>query len=375
MESILKSIVHCLSSYQNQNTLAETILSVLCSHTGATAGKWFYSDSTSVEWGRISSELANSVIDQRTEEIELQGNSLILRLSNQTGNGIVLFFENESQANSVIEYLREVRNLLAIVDEKNRLQSRQEALKSISEEGVNLAKKNSRLFQQLAANEKRMGNISRGIIRMQEEERARISRDLHDGVGQALLALKMHLDMILSNPSASQERTAEARKLTEQTLEEVRQLSRLLRPPMLDDLGLLPTLRSYVKAYSERTGIHASLIATGIDERLDPDVETMLFRVTQEGLNNVLKHSDAKNVTITISTTKSRILFELSDDGKGFVASSPSESKGSGIFGMRDRVTLLGGEFSIRSRPSAGVKIRIKIPKRKMISKSKASRG
>lgn len=396
METILRSIVNSLASEtQGDPSIRQDVLATICKHTGAAAGKWVLVEDSKnanrvvAECGAMPAELqlasteqgTNGMVIQATSAYGSEARTLILELSNQNRiyGFIILVFEKQSQCDSAVESLSSIRGLLSFFEDKNRLRKlldgRQETLRSISEEGANLAKKNSRLFQQLITNEKRMTGISRGIIKMQEEERAKISRELHDGIGQALLALKMHLDVILTNPTAAGEKLNEARRLTEQTLEEVRQLSRLLRPPMLDDLGLMPTLRSYVKAYTERTGIHVSLTATGMERRLDPDVETMFFRVTQEGLNNVLKHSGAQNVTIVISASTSRILFELSDDGKGFVINSPSELKGSGILGIRDRVTLLGGEFSIRSGRWAGTKLRIKLPMRKAIRKSKASRG
>jgi signal transduction histidine kinase len=138
---------------------------------------------------------------------------------------------------------------------------------------------------------------------------------------------------------------------------------------------LLPTLRSYLKSFTQRTGIQVSLTVSGLEQHVDPEVETMLFRVTQEGLNNILKHSGAQNVSVKLSDSSSETLLEICDDGKGFVLDSSSELKGSGIQGMRDRVTLLGGKFTIDSNLKQGTTLRIQLPSHKNETNREVDRG
>ena len=348
---LLHAILKCLKTGPLTH---QKILSAICEETAAKAGQWNDADQTTL-----------AEINSSTSE------EFVLKFSNRNGSVLQLMYFGETEYDAAKEQLKPLLGLFDFIEEKIRLEA---TLRAFSEEGEKLAKRNSQLFEQLLANENRMSSISRGILRMQEEERAKISRDLHDGVGQALLAIKIHLDLIAKDPAATDDVINEARTLTQQTLEEVRHLSRLLRPTILDDLGLLPTLRSYVKSFTERTGIQISLTA-GPEQQLDPEVETMLFRVTQEGLNNILKHSGAKNVSVKLLDTTPGILLEICDDGKGFIVDSSSELKGSGIQGMRDRVTLLGGKFTISSNLNQGTMLRIQLPVSKSETKRKVHRG
>lgn len=262
------------------------------------------------------------------------------------------------------------------IQEKERelrllLERSQEALRNAAKHGALIARNNEQVFQQLTANVNRLQSMSRGVIRMQEAERSKISRELHDGVGQSLTALKMNLDLVSVDLSKhiskkSRQKLEDARKMAEQSLGEVRELSRLLRPRILDDLGLLATLRWAVRTFSNRTGIDATLDAGGISPSLDSEIETMLFRVTQEGLNNIAKHSNAKSAQVSFSTSSKSIRLTIRDEGDGFdVAKAQKLNRGefgSGLSGIRDRVVLWGGNFAIRSEPGSGTTLEIEVP-------------
>jgi two-component system sensor histidine kinase UhpB len=159
---------------------------------------------------------------------------------------------------------------------------------------------------------------------------------------------------------------AEASLLTDQTLEQIRELSLNLRPPMLDDLGLVPTLRWYVKQYAKRLNINTKFETQGLDERLAPELETTLFRVVQEALTNVARHAQASLVRLRLQHQESTVLAFIEDDGQGFdvvkVVNGKAEINGTGLLGMRERVTLLGGRFNIQSRPGHGTQLFIEIP-------------
>jgi signal transduction histidine kinase len=208
------------------------------------------------------------------------------------------------------------------------------------------------------------------IIEAQEIERRRISRELHDEIGQALYAIQFNLEMIDKDfpqiPSYVRERLGEAKSLSSQTLSAMRQLSQDLRPTMLDDLGLIPTLRWYIQNFSNRLGIGSNFEAIGLEEKLPPQIETAFYRIVQEALNNIAKHAQADRVEVSLVKRDSRIYGSIHDNGKGFdldkVLHPGSLEGGFGIIGIKERVSLLGGQIDIQSRPGFGTLIYIEIP-------------
>ncbi len=208
------------------------------------------------------------------------------------------------------------------------------------------------------------------IIGAQETERRRISRELHDELGQALTGIKYNLEIIErdlpENLFGVKERLKEVEMLSAQILGQLRQLSHDLRPPMLDDLGLIPTLRWYVEQYGKRWKIEAHYEAVGFHEKLDPELETALYRLIQEALTNIAKHAQADDVNVDLNRTDSAITVTITDNGRGFdpeeVLRMNIQKRGLGIRGMQERVSILGGTIDIRSRPAAGTQIAIEIP-------------
>jgi two-component system sensor histidine kinase UhpB len=208
------------------------------------------------------------------------------------------------------------------------------------------------------------------IIEAQENERKRISRELHDEIGQALTAIKFNLDIMDRDlPSTFlviRERLGEAKSLSNQTLAAMRQLSMDLRPTMLDDVGLIPTLRWYIQNFSNRLDIYSNFQAIGLEEKLPPQIETAFYRIIQEALNNVAKHAEATRVEISLERSDSIISVSVTDNGRGFdldkVLRPESLEKGFGIIGMQERVSLLWGKMDIQSRPDFGTYIYIEVP-------------
>ncbi len=231
-------------------------------------------------------------------------------------------------------------------------------------------------FNQMAGKlEKKMKQerkyISR-IIDAQESERKRISRELHDELGQGLTAIKYNLEIIErdlpENLSEGKERLKEAENLSSQMLVQLRRLSQDLRPPILDDLGLLPTLRWYIENYGKRWKIKTHYESTGFQQKLNPELETALYRVIQEALTNVAKHARADDVHIHLGCEDSAIIVTITDNGTGFdpqkVLGADLKRRGYGIIGMQERVSSFGGRIDIRSRRGAGTQISIEIPLR-----------
>ncbi len=213
--------------------------------------------------------------------------------------------------------------------------------------------------------------LSAQLINAQEAERKRISQELHDEMGQALTAMSINLAAIEKElPSeltpTIRERLAETSALADRTLEQVRELSLDLRPAMLDDLGLVPTLRWYVNRYAKRLNIEAEFEATDFEGRLTAGVETALYRVVQEALTNAARHAQANRVHIHLKCKGATVAAFIEDDGQGFdvqeVAGLEAPERGAGLLGMRERVASLGGSFRIQSRPGQGTRLTIEIP-------------
>jgi len=208
------------------------------------------------------------------------------------------------------------------------------------------------------------------IIEAQENERRRISRELHDEIGQALTAIKFNLDMIDKELPRTlpvvRGRLGDAKSLSNQTITAMRQLSMDLRPTMLDELGLIPTLRWYVQNFSKRLGIECQFQAIGFEGKLPPQIETAFYRIVQEALNNISKHAEATHVEISFEQRDSMIYASIIDNGKGFnlerVLHPESPERGFGIIGMQERISLLGGKIDIQSRPGFGTQIHIEVP-------------
>ncbi len=208
------------------------------------------------------------------------------------------------------------------------------------------------------------------IIEAQENERRRISRELHDEIGQALTAIKFNLDMMDKELPQTlltvRGRLGDAKSLSNQTLTAMRQLSMDLRPTMLDELGLIPTLRWYIQNFSNRLNIASQFQAVGFEEKLPPQIETAFYRIVQEALNNISKHAGANRVEIFFEHRDSTICASITDNGRGFdldrVYHPASPGRGFGIIGMQERVSLLGGKMDIQSSPGRGTRIHIKVP-------------
>jgi two-component system NarL family sensor kinase len=240
---------------------------------------------------------------------------------------------------------------------------------SLDAELERLAAENAALLDRLAGAESRFRLVARGVLRLQEAERGRVSRELHDGVGQSLTALKLQLAILETEARAHDapgaHRLHELVEVADAALQEVRQLSHLLRPQMLDELGLLPTLRWLVRTVRSRTGLEAELEHEGLEERVDPELETLVFRMVQEALNNAAKHAPGSRVKVTVHADARRVRLRVADDGPGFdpaLRLGPTEDGGFGLRGMRERVQLFAGRFEVQSAPGRGTTLEAVVP-------------
>lgn len=222
----------------------------------------------------------------------------------------------------------------------------------------------------LRSQQETLKSLSSEVIRAQEAERQRISRELHDEIGQALTAISLNLEMIKQQHTGERKdltiRITDCRELVEKTMGDIHRFSYELRPSMLDDLGLLPAMQSHGRSFIQRTGIDVNISGSQSVENLDNEMKTVLYRVFQEGLNNIAKHADAHSVDIDISKQGGIISLQISDDGKGFdVDKLPSVDPGKGglgLQGIRERVSFVGGHLSLVSKPGAGTTLIVDIP-------------
>ena len=208
------------------------------------------------------------------------------------------------------------------------------------------------------------------IINAQEEERKRVARELHDETSQVLTSLLISLAVLeesITSPEA-RNRIAETRLLAHQTLRAIRNLSLDLRPSALDDLGLLPALRWYIKEYQQKFSLTVNFQASGLKERLPTEIETVVYRIVQEALTNVARHAHAHTVLVRVAGDAETIQITICDDGRGFDTErhlrtfEPGQEHGWGLVGMRERASLLGGTLQITSKPDHGTTIYTRLP-------------
>ncbi len=211
----------------------------------------------------------------------------------------------------------------------------------------------------------RRSDHTRRLATVQEDERRRVARDLHDSVGQLLAGLSLAFKAVTSAgdlPPASAIRLAEAQRVADALGKEVHGLAVRLRPTSLDDIGLEAALGQLVAEWSERTGVRADLHAAGLGAgRLAPEIETTLYRVVQEALTNVAKHARATNVSVVVTRPDGYATATIEDDGVGFDPDAVPKGR-LGLLGMRERVALVGGEMDVESAPGSGTTVGVRVP-------------
>ena len=237
-----------------------------------------------------------------------------------------------------------------------------EALRASERHSTLLLKQSHYLQEQLRS-------LSRQLLSAQEEERKKISRELHDEIAQTLSGINVQLATLKQqaavNVKGLQKKIASAQRMVEKSVDIVHRFARELRPPMLDDLGLIPALHSFVKRFAKRTGVRARLTVFAQVERLDGARRTVLYRVAQEALTNVSRHAQATRVDVTIRKLQGAVCMEIKDNGRSFVVQRQLRMKGNnhlGLLGMRERVEMVGGSFSVESIKGKGTTIRARIP-------------
>ncbi|HEU5065342.1 MAG TPA: GAF domain-containing sensor histidine kinase [Gaiellaceae bacterium] len=203
----------------------------------------------------------------------------------------------------------------------------------------------------------------RRVVSAQELERQRLARELHDETGQALTSILLGLKSFedAASPEDVAAATSELRELVVSTLQDVRRLALELRPKALDDFGLVSALERLIETFREQTGIQVDLEPRLGNERLPPDVETTLYRITQEALTNVVKHARAKRVSIVLTRRDGSVTAVIEDDGRGF-GERQTDEDGLGLLGMSERIALVDGRLNVESSPGSGTTLSIEVP-------------
>lgn len=276
--------------------------------------------------------------------------------------------EGNEKLKSAVETLTQRTKELS---ESNReLQQEIDHRKSV-EESLRISERTSSdLLEKSLQLQEELRLLSRRLLTVQEEERKRISRDLHDLVAQTLTNINLQLATLKTttaiNAAEFEKKIEHTRHLVEKSVELVHRFARELRPALLDDLGLISVLQSYLKSFLENTGIRTKLTAFADVENLDNDKRTVLFRVAQEALSNVAQHAKASEVEVTIEQRGKLVSMEIHDNGEGFEVGkdmfSGKQGQRLGLLGIRERVEMIDGSFSVKSTPGKETTVSVEIP-------------
>jgi signal transduction histidine kinase len=209
--------------------------------------------------------------------------------------------------------------------------------------------------------------LSRQVLSTQEEERKKISRELHDVIAQTLTGINLRLAALKQegNTLGLARSIARTQQLVQESVDIVHRFARKLRPAVLDDLGLIPALHTFMKQFRAETGMRVSLAADAAVEELNGDKRTVLYRVAQEALTNVARHAQASQVDVKLGKLDGTVCIRISDDGKGFQTELTVRGKKDerlGLLGMRERLETVGGKFTVTSAPGKGTTILAQVP-------------
>jgi signal transduction histidine kinase len=233
------------------------------------------------------------------------------------------------------------------------------------------AREKARHLEAVEQQQAQLRALNSRINAVKEEEHKQLARELHDELGQTLTAIQINLAALKRETTGvlsanTRERLDETTTLANQTLDWVREMSLTLRPPMLDDLGLIPTVRWYVRQWAKRTGISAEFQVIGMVPRLHSDSETNLYRIVQESLTNITKHAAATNVCVHLKRKKDCLKLSIEDNGCGFdmteLTARAVDDMGAGLFGIRERTLLMDGRVDIKTELKTGTCITVTLP-------------
>ena len=288
-------------------------------------------------------------------------------------------FDSEGHPTAVVENITDIterkaaeatQRKLEVVTASNQKLEQEILRRQAVENSLQLSEQEQRrLLEQSQQQQQQLRRLSHLILNAQEEERKRISRELHDVIAQTLVSINVQVAALARTaPGADTDfgrKITRTRELVEHSVSQVHEFARELRPTMLDDLGLIPALQSSMQTFMEQTGVRVRLQAFAGVEQCSDDLRTVLYRMAQEGLANVARHAEATEVEIRLLTHEGRITMEIQDDGKGFALESLRAGKKAqrlGLLGMRERVEMVGGKLSLQSAPGQPTTVTAEFP-------------
>jgi PAS domain S-box-containing protein len=238
------------------------------------------------------------------------------------------------------------------------------------EEALKKSERHSRhLLEQSRLMQEQLRLLSRQLLSAQEEERKKISRELHDVIAQTLTGINVRLAALKADAAVNtkdlERNITRTQQMVEQSVNIVHRFARELRPTVLDDVGLIPALHTFMKTFREETGILVSLAAFAAVEQINGDKRTVLYRVAQEALNNVARHAQARHAEVEIQNLGGVIRMKIKDDGRGFRGESAVRAKKNqrlGLLGMRERLEMVGGNLTVTSAPGKGTTVLAQVP-------------
>ena len=311
------------------------------------------------------------LIPQNSDEVR---NGLVRR-------GVTFFTEAitpiEETHRGALEANLHLKEMLATLTKRTRelVSSRKELEREIrkckiAENSLRNSEKSTReLLKKSQDMQQEMRLLSRRLLSVQEEERKRISRELHDVVAQTLTGINVQLSSLTMQSTADAEsletKIASTQRLVEESVETVHRFARDLRPTVLDDLGLVPAIRSYLKLFTQQSGIAVEFVASMSVDELSGDQRTALYRVMQEAVTNISRHAEASQGRVSLKKLGASVCLEIRDDGLGFSEIERGVeviAKRLGLVGMRERIEMVGGRFSVKSQPGKGTNVRVTIP-------------
>ena len=241
--------------------------------------------------------------------------------------------------------------------------------------------KASQLLRKSCRQQEELRGLSRQLLSAQEKERQKISRELHDVISQTLTGINVRLAALKTQSRSStkdlQRKIMFTQRLVEKSVDIVHRFARDLRPTVLDDLGLIPALQSYLQGFLAQTGVRVSFTASAGVEQLSSDVRTVLYRIALEALANVARHAHASRAKVDILQHDGSVSVEITDKGRGFHTEGVAPTKGRkrlGLLGMRERAEMIGGTFTVDSSPGKGTTIRVEIPERVLATRKRSKK-
>jgi signal transduction histidine kinase len=271
------------------------------------------------------------------------------------------------QLQEVMQTLKE--RSAALVASNRELEQEIVQRKSVEESLRKSEQHYGQLLMQSRNMQEQLRQLSRQLLSAQEQERKMISRELHDVIAQTLTSINIRLASLkkdaMNDTKGLDRNIARTQKLVEKSVSIVHRFARELRPTVLDDLGLIPALHTYMKTFREETGIRVSLSAFAGVEQINGDHRTVFYRIAQEALNNVARHAEASQVEVKIQKVKNKVCMTVKDNGKGFPAKATqhaNKNRRLGLLGMRERLDMIGGVFTVESTPGRGTTVCAEIP-------------